>query len=345
MALSVDIEKRLGDFHLRARFETDREMLALLGASGSGKSVCLRCIAGLMKPDRGRILLNGKILFDSEAGINLKPQARRVGYLFQSYALFPHRTVRENVETGLHHRPRKERFAAADRLLVSLHLDALADKYPAQLSGGEKQRTALARILGSEPELLLLDEPFSALDDYLKWQLELELTDTLRQYGGDVVLVSHSRDEVCRLAGSVCVLDRGRSEPVLPVSELMRRPGTVSAALLSGCKNISPAELLDGALYASDWGWTLAGDLPEGVTHVGLRAHHIALGPGENSLEVRVKQIIDNVFSWIIMVVTPGGGLLRLELDRDTPLPPEGGQITVHVERKHIMLLTGGEGE
>ena len=217
---------------MTAQFDTDRTMLALLGASGSGKSVCLRCIAGLIRPDRGRIVLNGRVLFDSEAGVDLRPQQRRVGYLFQSSALFPHQTALENVEIGLHRLPRRERKPAALRLLTCLHAADTAEKYPAQLSGGERQRVALARILGSEPELLLLDEPFSALDDYLKWRLELELADTLRGYGGDVVLVSHSRDEVCRLAGSVCVLDRGRTEPVLPVGALMRTPGTVSAALL-----------------------------------------------------------------------------------------------------------------
>ena len=339
MALSVDIEKHLGAFHLRVGFETDRTMLALLGASGSGKSVCLRCIAGLMQPDRGRIVLNGRVLFDSEAGIDLKPQARRVGYLFQSFALFPNMNVRRNVEAGLHRLPRKERRAAAKRLLASLRISHLAEKLPAQLSGGERQRTALARILASEPELLLLDEPFSALDEYLRWQVELELTDSLKQYGGDVILVSHSRDEVCRLAGSVCVLNRGRSEPLLPVGELMRTPGTVSAALLSGCKNISAAEAGDDGLLASDWGWPLAGTLPAGVTHLGIRAHHIGLGPGPNPLQVRVSRIIDNVFSWVVMVRTPGGGQLRLELAREVPLPAEGETVTVHAESEAVMLL------
>ena len=317
-------------------------MLALLGASGSGKSVCLRCIAGLIRPDRGRIVLNGRVLFDSEAGVDLRPQQRRVGYLFQSSALFPHQTALENVEIGLHRLPRRERKPAALRLLTSLHAADTAEKYPAQLSGGERQRVALARILGSEPELLLLDEPFSALDDYLKWRLELELADTLRGYGGDVVLVSHSRDEVCRLAGSVCVLDRGRTEPVLPVGALMRTPGTVSAALLSGCKNVSPAVAGNGFLLAADWGWPLAAPLPAGVTHVGLRAHHIGLGPGENPLRVRVERIIDNVFSWILMAQTPGGGRLRLETDRDAVLPEAGSEITIHISGEHIMLLTGG---
>ena len=344
MSLVVDVEKTLPGFTLKMAFAAEKETLALLGASGSGKSVTLRCIAGLLRPDRGRIVLNGRVLFDSEAKIDLPPQQRRVGYLFQNDALFPHKTLLENLELGLHAKPKAQRRALAEQWLARFRLSDLADSLPAALSGGERQRAALARTLAAEPEALLLDEPFSALDDYLKWQLELELAQTLEQYGGDAILVTHSRDEVCRLAKRVCVLNRGRSEPLRSTAELMTAPGTLGAALLSGCKNVSPVTRLpDGRLRCAAWGWELpALPLPEGLSHVGIRAHSLRPGPGQISLDCRVERVIDNVFSDILMLRTPGPALLRME----TPVGAVRGrsQLTVHVEPEEILLLTGGEG-
>ena len=181
MSVFVDLEKRLkGDFHLKVAFEAENEILALLGASGCGKSMTLRCIAGIVRPDRGRIVLNGRTLFDSERHIDLPPQQRGVGYLFQQYALFPHMTVEKNVCAGTREGTRAERKAAVQRILRTLGLEELAQRLPANLSGGQQQRAALARILVGKPEILLLDEPFSALDEHIKWKIELELADTLR---------------------------------------------------------------------------------------------------------------------------------------------------------------------
>ena len=345
MALRVEIEKRLGDFQLRVRFDTERALLALLGASGSGKSVTLRCVAGLMTPDRGRIVLNGRTLYDSEKKINLPPQQRRVGYLFQSCALIPQRSVLQNVELGFHAHPRRQRRALALAQLERFRLEKLADALPGTLSGGERQRCALARTLAAEPEALLLDEPFSALDDYLKWQLELELARTLEDYGGDAILVTHSRDEVCRLAKSVCILSGGRSEPLRSAAEMMTAPGSLAAALLSGCKNLSPVTVQgDGSLLCTDWGWRLpALPVPAGLSHVGIRAHSLRPGPGPLSLNCSLDRAIDNVFSCILMLRTPGGALLRAEWDKTSRIPPVGAPLTVHVAREEILLLTGGE--
>ena len=191
MSLYVDIEKRLGAFRLKSKFEVADETLALLGASGCGKSMTLKCIAGIVTPDRGRIVLNGRVLFDSEKKIDLTPQQRRVGYLFQQYALFPNMTVEQNILCGIRAGSRSEKRSLAAEKLRMFRLEGLEKKYPAQLSGGQQQRVALARILCSEPQAILLDEPFSALDSYLKWNLELELSDLLAGFHGPILWVSH----------------------------------------------------------------------------------------------------------------------------------------------------------
>ena len=196
MALSVDIRKALGNFHLAVQFDAGDETLALLGASGCGKSVTLKCIAGILTPDEGHIELDGVTLYDSASRINLPPQRRQVGYLFQQYALFPNMTVRQNIAAAVRDKARRQTEVAEK--LRQFRLEAVADQKPGQLSGGQQQRCALARILASEPTAILLDEPFSALDSYLKYQLELELAETLSGFPGTVLWVSHDRGEVFR---------------------------------------------------------------------------------------------------------------------------------------------------
>ena len=330
MSLSVDIEKRLGNFHLSARFETDGGVLALLGASGSGKSVCLRCLAGLLRPDRGRIVLNGRTLFDSEKRIDLPPQKRRVGYLFQSGALFPDMSVRKNVEAGLFRLPRPERRAEALRLLRMVHLEELADRSLAGLSGGEKQRAALARALGARPEALLLDEPFSALDDHLRWQLEVSVLELLQDYPGEVILVSHSREEVAHLASSVCVLHDGRSETVIPVRDLLERPSTLSAARLAGCRNLSRlVPDRPGFLRAEAWGWVLPEEGLTGADWLGILAADLRIGEGEASLSCTVSRSLRDAGGEILLLNTPGGGLLRMENAPGAALPEPGETVSV----------------
>lgn len=214
MSLIVDIEKKLGSFTLRSRFETAGGTMALLGASGCGKSVTLKCIAGIMTPDRGRIVLDGETLFDSEKRVDLTPQQRRVGYLFQQYALFPNMSVMQNIQCGIRTGSRAEKQRQAAEQLRRFHLEGLERKYPAQLSGGQQQRAALARILCSEPRVILLDEPFSALDSFLKWNLELELKDLLADFGGPILWVSHDLGECRRNCQTVCVMENGVSAAV-----------------------------------------------------------------------------------------------------------------------------------
>ena len=257
MALSVWIEKKLGAFQLNVSFETGGETLGILGASGCGKSVTLQCIAGTMRPDRGRIVLNGRVLFDSERRVNLPPQKRNVGYLFQQYALFPNMTVSQNICAGVRSGTRAEKRAALDAALHRFRLEDAAKQYPETLSGGQQQRTALARILVGKPELLLLDEPFSALDSYLKGTLAWELSEALDAYRGDILFVSHDRDEVQRFCRNVAVLDAGRSEPVVPVESLLLGPRTVAAARLAGFYNLLDAEQTDGGLWLPALGLTV----------------------------------------------------------------------------------------
>lgn len=260
MSLYVDIEKDLGAFHLRARLEARDETTALLGASGCGKSVTLKCIAGIMTPDRGRIVLNDRVLFDSEKTIDLTPQQRRVGYLFQQYALFPNMTVEQNILCGIRAGSRSEKraLAAEKRALAAeklrmFRLEGLEKKYPAQLSGGQQQRVALARILCSEPQAILLDEPFSALDSYLKWNLELELSGLLAGFHGPILWVSHDLGECCRNCQKVCVMENGVSSPVTDMETLVRYPATQSAAQLTGCRNFLPAHRCEGGVRLDGW--------------------------------------------------------------------------------------------
>ena len=340
MSLSVDIEKRLGDFHLAVQLHTERDLLALLGASGAGKSLCLRCIAGLETPDRGRIVLNGRVLYDSAAGVNQRPQARRVGYLFQSGALFPHLSALGNVTEGLTALPRRHREAEARALLERFHLTHAADRLPARLSGGERQRVALARSLAAKPELLLLDEPFSALDDHLKWDLELSLRESLRDYGGEVVLVTHSLEEVCRLARQVCVLDRGSAQPIIPVETLLRQPPTPAAARLAGVENLSPVIAAAGGLLASDWGWQLPAPVEAGVTHLGIRAE--ALTPAADGFPCRVEQCLSTAAGRMLLLRTPGGGLLRMRPGQEFPVPEPGAALGVTAAPQALLPLKGG---
>ena len=350
MRLSVDIHRDFGPFRLDAAFETEGgAVTGLLGASGCGKSLTLKCIAGIVTPDEGHIALDGEVLYDSAARINLSPQRRRVGYLFQSYALFPHMTVAQNIAAGV--RDRARRRETVEKLVRAFHLEGQERKYPRQLSGGQQQRAALARILANEPKALLLDEPFSALDSYLKWQVELELLDLLGKFEGPVLFVTHSRDEVRRLCSQVCVLDQGRSQPMQPVEELFEAPRTLSACLLSGCKNISRARPLPGGrAEALDWGVELevSVPLPERLSHVGIRAHFLRPvdGPGPNRLPCTVERVVDEMFSTVVMMTTPGGcqgfSRLRMELDKAAwAALDDPKELWVELPSDELMFLTG----
>jgi molybdate transport system ATP-binding protein len=306
VALLVDIKKRLGAFSLEANFAADKETLAILGASGCGKSLALRCVAGIETPDEGHIELDGKVFYDSQKKVNLPPQKRKVGYLFQDYALFPNMTVAENIASGL--RPGQNREKIVNGKIEAFCLSGLENHYPRQLSGGQKQRTALARLIVAEPDIIMLDEPFSALDSYLKWQMEQEMRSVLEEYGRTALFVSHDRDEVFRLCQRIALISEGKMEKVASKHELFQNPQTLAGALLTGCKNISRARRLNGhRLLALDWDieLTAKGEVPANIRYVGVRAHYLQNAPapaGENVLPCRIQRVVETAFDFMVVV-------------------------------------------
>ena len=306
LLLGVEIKKKLKEFSLELSFEAEKGCLGILGPSGCGKSMTLKSIAGIVTPDSGRIALQyaqgeaagGRVLFDSSLKINETPQIRRVGYLFQNYALFPNMTVEENIAAGL--KGKGARAAAGGRKSQACSPQAIKQKvqemterfrliglekhYPAQLSGGQQQRTALARILAYEPEILLLDEPFSAMDTYLREKLRLELAEALKDYDGVSILVTHDRDEAYQLCPEILLMDQGKVLARGKTRDIFAWPQTCKAARLTD---------------------RLVG---EEITAVGIRAHDFeplsrqkaAAYAYENCIPVEDPQVSEMPFEWYI---------------------------------------------
>ena len=251
--LSVTARKQFDDFTLDASWSSHLPIVALVGPSGSGKTLTLQCIAGLVAPDNGRIDAAGRTLFDSGARTNLRPQQRRIGYVFQGYALFPHMTVAENVSYGV-----RGVGGATDRtrdIIGRLGLSTLTSRYPADLSGGQQQRVALARALATDPDVLLLDEPFSALDAPLRRELSIELSQTLREWGKLAVLVTHDLPEAYQIADMVVLYENGRTTGAVSKTDLLWHPSSERLARLIGARNILRATIADssGDAIVLDW--------------------------------------------------------------------------------------------
>jgi molybdate transport system permease protein len=246
---------------------------------------------------------------------------RRVGLLFQNYALFPHLTVAQNVSFGMSRSSPDEKQRRVAERLAAVHLEALAERYPATLSGGEQQRVALARALAIEPAALLLDEPFSALDTHLRGALERQLRETLASYGGSTVFVSHNLEEAYRVCEKLVVLSNGSVAAQGPKEEIFRHPPTLEVARVTGCKNFSAARrLADGRVEALDWGCTLrvTQEFEQALKHVAIRAHHVRIYPAGK----RSPENCENIFPcWLAaMTETP----FRVTLDLRIGAPPAG---------------------
>lgn len=277
--LIVDIQKQLPGIKINVSFSTNQLPLGLLGGSGAGKSFILRCIAGLETPDQGCIILNGRVLFDSRRGINVPIRDRKVGFLFQNYALFPHLTVAQNIAFGLPKGLSKVAIRQrVEKQLIAIQLQGLGDRYPQELSGGQQQRVALARALASEPDILLLDEPFSALDTYLRDQLEKLLRLSLTHFPGATLFVSHNLEEAYRICPNLLILDEGQIIAQGPKQEIFDYPHNFRVAQLTGCKNFSRTLVAsEDEITALDWGCTLKiyEPIPPNLAHMGIRAHQL----------------------------------------------------------------------
>ena len=242
--LDVRLHKELPGFTLDVAWSAGDGVAVLFGPSGAGKSLTLQCLAGLLRPDAGRITVDREVLFDSESGVNLPPQRRRVGYVFQGFALFPHLTVAENIAFGLRDRPRVEREERAAEVLTRLGLGALAHRHPGELSGGQRQRVALGRALAPDPALLLLDEPLSALDLPLRRALRDELRAVLTQWGKAAVVVTHDVTEAYRLGDHIVVYEEGRVIQSAPRAELLWQPASQAVARIMGLANVVQGTVL-----------------------------------------------------------------------------------------------------
>lgn len=309
--LEVKIKRALDGFNLDVAFSVDREILSILGPSGSGKTMTLLCIAGLIKPDEGYISLNGRVLFDSAHNICLPAQIRKIGFVFQNYALFPHLTVEENIAYGIRHLPKQVVKDRVTQLLGTIHITGLGHRYPGELSSGQQQRVALARAMAPEPEVLLLDEPFSALDTPRRERLEYELLDLHQFYKGDVLFVTHDLAQGYKLSSRLAIYEAGRMVQCDSKREVISSPNNRTVARLIGVKNILEGRVvkIDGA---NVWVWVPELVEPLKVVSgkitnvsmgqqviIGIRPEYVRLADNqkENIIPCQVNQLVEGVAS------------------------------------------------
>ena len=349
--LYVDIEKDLGSFKLKVKFEQEDGIVGLLGQSGCGKSMTLKCIAGIVKPDKGKIVLNDKVFFDSEKKINLPTQKRNIGFLFQNYALFPHITVKQNIQLGIEKLTKQEKDEITSRYLKKFKLEGFEDRYPWQLSGGQQQRIALARALCLNPDILILDEPFSALDYHLRSNMENELCEILKDYSGNVLFVTHDISEAYRISDDIIVFENGTSLPKRAKNDLFMQPSSMTEAVITGCKNISLCEIIDeNTVFAKDWGIKCRLDKKVGKNskYIGVRAHNMKVieditsnidNKDVNIFDMTVVKVIENSFTYIIYIKNTDDEnnlSLQMEVDKNIKKVEIGQKIKVKFEKNSI---------
>ena len=310
--LSIDIEKQFSGFHLQMAFEAGAETLGLLGASGCGKSVSLRSIAGIETPDAGKIVVNDTVFFDRAKGkaprVNLTPQQRKTALLFQNYMLFPNLTVEQNVAAGIGRDvPAADRDTLVEQELQRFGLSGFNKRYPAQLSGGQQQRVALARMLAAKPGILMLDEPFSALDAHLKGVLEQNLVSLFDAFEGTILYVSHDIDEALRFCDRIAVVEAGHIMEISDGETLINNPQSLAGIKLGGCKNETEVTKVGPtSVHAPKWGIDLdvGRPVPDDVRAIGVRAFYVhpAKGPGPNNFRVRVDRVSDSRFERTVLL-------------------------------------------
>lgn len=328
----------------------DGDYISVTGASGSGKSTLMHILGLLDSLTDGEYLLDGAAVAHLPAKQRARLRSEKIGFVFQQFRLLTGMTALENVALplALQGIPRDERSERALAVLERVGLSDRANHRPHQLSGGQQQRVALARILCSQPEVILLDEPFSALDSYLKWDLELKLSDFLENFSGPILWVSHDRGEVFRNCKRVCVLDQGASQGTFTLRQLFHEPETEAAARLSGCKNIVEAVPAGSAVTLPAWGLTLncGKPVPADIRQAGIRARHVMTVPEgtPDAFYCTVERVIQDVFTTIVLLrpegAADGAPLLRMELERDDWRRlnrPEG--LWIAVQPRDILLL------
>jgi ABC-type sulfate/molybdate transport systems ATPase subunit len=304
MGQDIVLDKKLPGFHLNIQLNTEQSRIGILGASGSGKSMFLRCISGIIKPDSGRIAVNGTVYYDSEKRIFLPPRERKVGFLFQNYALFPHMTITQNIAFGLGNQSKEVAQDRVKKLVKKFHLEGLEGRYPSQISGGQQQRVALARAMAVDPDILLLDEPFSALDEHLKASLLKDLSEFLDEYEGTIFFVTHNIQEVYRLADQIAVFQEGNLIASDSKEKLFQAPPNRETARITGYKNIAEVIPADkGQFLVPSWGIELPipeeGKDPSSLKYVGIRGQYIRLQEGDGKdigLQVFVADRIEGPF-------------------------------------------------
>ncbi|MCL2149561.1 MAG: ABC transporter ATP-binding protein [Dehalococcoidia bacterium] len=306
--LKAIIKRSLPGFKLDVELSTNRDLLVVLGPSGSGKTMTLQCIAGLCRPDEGYIELNNRVLFDSAKGVNIPPGKRKVGFVFQNYALFPHLSVVDNIAYGIRNLPTTEATEKIKNLLALLHLEQLGDRLPRQLSAGQQQRVAIARALAPEPEIILLDEPFSALDTQLRERLELELLTLYDGFNGSMVLVTHDLTEGYRLGSRVAVFQSGNIIQHDSKEAIFGEPVNRTVARLTGVRNqmdgvVKSATNGNAEIYVPAWDAYLTVTvrrlpvIPGQRIVLGIRPEFIELAQkaGENVFSVTVLQAVESI--------------------------------------------------
>jgi molybdate transport system ATP-binding protein len=284
-SLVVDLEVSFPRFAIRPRFQAADEVVVIFGPSGAGKSATLRTLAGLIRPRRGLVRLHGRTLYDSNAAIDLPPQQRRLGYVPQNYALFPHRSVAENIAFGLRGLPRTEVEARVRSWLGRMQLEAHADVRPSHLSGGQQQRAALARALAASPDLLLMDEPFAALEEGLREQLREVVRRLQAESRIPVILVTHNLAEAYSLADRLVVLSEGRVVQAAPPEEVFRRPASPLVAKMVGMTNLLATSVVsqEAGHLVVDWNGRLLrlnADAPRGpgaAAVIGIRPEEVMI--------------------------------------------------------------------
>lgn len=297
----------------------------------------LKCIAGIQTPDEGKIILNNRTLFDSDANINLSPQERRVGILFQDYALFPNMTLKENILIASND-VNKEQIAS--KYIKDFSLSGLENNYPHQLSGGQKQRCAIARMLINKPEILMFDEPFSALDEHLRWQMENELIDTLKNYDNSVLYVSHNKNEVYRICDNIAIVNNGRIVEHNDKINVFNNPRNVNSAIILGYKNISPINIVNDNIVSTKWNENfLVQGLDENSKYIGIREDKIKLKKSKYETNFKIKSISYNITNKTYILESKNNEILYVDSFNEFSNLLVNDNIDILVDPKDITLF------